>query len=212
MAVFEQCDVANMQQIEAAVGEDDGLAGGTPLGYAELDAFQVEDFFAGGDSGAGGECGDEFMTGDRDGSDLADHDSCPEICEFDGGFDLQSTCEACGQGSDDRVSCARDVEDLAGACGRMVYASVSGGGRAENADSLLAHRDGQKFEVVFSDQCLSCREQVFRVVDGDAGCGREFAKIGADRCCARVLAEVERLGIGQDGNASRTCGADDGFA
>ena len=33
-AVFEQGDVADVEEVEAAVGEDDGLAGGAPLGYA----------------------------------------------------------------------------------------------------------------------------------------------------------------------------------
>ena len=34
-AVFEQGDVADVEQVEAAVGEDDGLARGAPLGDAD---------------------------------------------------------------------------------------------------------------------------------------------------------------------------------
>ena len=94
----------------------------------------------------------------------------------------------------------------------MINAGVARSGGAEHADSLLAHRDGQKFEVVFGDQRLPRGEEVFGVVGGDASCGGEFTKIRADRRCPRVLAEVGGLGIGQDGNAGRSSGADDGFA
>ena len=61
-AVFEQRDVADVEEIEAAVGEDDGLAGGAPLGDAQLDALEVEDLFACGEAGAGRQGGDEFVV------------------------------------------------------------------------------------------------------------------------------------------------------
>ena len=53
-AIFEQLDVADVEQVEAAVGEDDGFAGGSPLVDAEDDALGVENFFPGGDTGGGG--------------------------------------------------------------------------------------------------------------------------------------------------------------
>ncbi len=81
--------------------------------------------------------------GDGHGADLADDDACGEVRQFDGGLDLQAAGQTCGQGRDDGVAGARDVEDLAGAGGRVVDA----GCRAQqDADSLLAHRDGQELK------------------------------------------------------------------
>ena len=124
---------------------------------------------------------------------------------------LQAAGEAGGQGGDDGVAGAGDVEDLAGAGGRVIDARVARR-RAKDADSLLAHRDGQEFEVVFGDQSLAGGEEFVGVVGGDAGCGGELAEVGADRRCAGVLAEVGGLGVGEDGNACGARGADDGFA
>ena len=44
-AVFEQGDVADVEEVEAAVGEDDGLAGGAPVGDAGGEVLAVEDLF-----------------------------------------------------------------------------------------------------------------------------------------------------------------------
>ena len=53
---------------------------------------------------------------------------------------------------------------------------------------------------MLGDQSLASGEERFGVVGGNAGRGGEFAEVGADRRGAGVLAEVGRLGIGQDGN------------
>jgi hypothetical protein len=109
--------VADVEEVKAAVGEDDGLAGGAPLCGAEGSAFEVEDLLSGGDAGARGEGGDEFMLRDRDGADLGDDDAGGEVGELDGGADLEATGDSGGEGGDDGVAGAGDVEDLAGACG-----------------------------------------------------------------------------------------------
>ena len=47
-ALFEQRNVSHMQEVEAAVSKNDSLAGGTPLGHAQLETVKVKDLFARG--------------------------------------------------------------------------------------------------------------------------------------------------------------------
>ena len=54
-----------MQQVEAAIREDDGLARGAPVGDPQLDAFEVEDLFARGQTGAWRQYGDKFVCGKK---------------------------------------------------------------------------------------------------------------------------------------------------
>ena len=121
-AVFEQGDVADVEEVEAAVGEDDGLAGGAPVGDAELDAFEVEDLFGAAERSRAGREERRRARGAAmgDGADFADDDAGGEIGEVDGGFDLEASGEAGGEGGDDGVAGAGDVEDLAGAGGRVI--------------------------------------------------------------------------------------------
>jgi hypothetical protein len=83
---------------------------------------------------------------------------------------------------------------------------------AEDADSLLAHGDGEELEVVFGEQSLSGCEKSVRVVSGYASGEREFAEVGADGGGAGVFAEVGGLGIYEDGDACRSSGMNDGGA
>ena len=63
----------------------------------------------------------------------------------------------------------------------MIDAGVSRSGCTEDADSLLAHRDGEEFEVVLGDESLACGEELVDSVCGNAGRGGELAEVGADR-------------------------------
>ncbi len=107
--------MADMKQIKAAIGENNGLAGGAPLRDAKLDTFEVENFFAGSEARAGCECGYEFMRSNRYRTRLADYDASSQIRNFDRSFDLKPTSHASGEGCDDGVARAGDIEDLTSA-------------------------------------------------------------------------------------------------
>ena len=82
--MLEQRDVADVEQIEAAVGEDDRLAVGAPLGDALGHSVAVEDLLFGMRRSAG-EGGEQLVLCDGHGADLADDDAGGDVGEFDGG-------------------------------------------------------------------------------------------------------------------------------
>ena len=202
--------MADVEEVEATVGEDDGFAGGAPLGDALLDAVAVEDLFGGGDAGAGGELGDELMRSDGDGTGLADDDAGGEVGELDRSAHGETGGDAGSERGDDGVAGARDVEDLASACGKAVDAAqrVSEGG-PEDSDSLLAHGDGEELEVVLGRKLLAGGEEFGGVVDGDARGFGELVEVGADGGGAPVPAEVGGLGISEHGDGVFVCEIDD---
>ena len=94
-AVFEQCDMADVQDVEAAVGEDDGVSGGAPFRGPHQEAIQIENLLACLGAGKLGQRGEQLVAGDGDGSELADDDSRSDVsqprCVFD------SNAAGCGQ-------------------------------------------------------------------------------------------------------------------
>ena len=102
------------------------------------------------------------MVGDGRGADFADDDAGGEVGEVGGGFDLEAGGHGGGQGGDDGVAGAGDVEDLTGAGGGVVAAA---GG--EDLDAAIAHGGGEVVEAVLGALSLGGGEESHR-----RGCAR----------------------------------------
>ncbi len=112
-AILEQRYVADVQKIEAAIGEDDGLARGAPFG----DAFGMRSRSRIFSSAVMPELGvsscDQLMRGDGNCAGLADDDAGGKVGQLDGRIDGQTAGESGRKCGDDGIPGSRDVEYLA---------------------------------------------------------------------------------------------------
>ena len=128
--LFEQSEVANMEQVEAAVGEDDSASLFAVLGHAWEESFQR------GELVTGVSCGEElpqFIECDRRGTGPFDFESGGFVRETDGSFQRQAVAQREAQHGEEHVSRTGDVID-----GARVRRDVKGGAVTRGGDAAIA--------------------------------------------------------------------------
>lgn len=163
-------DVADVERIEDAVGEDDALAT-LPCCRQEGDQFfSRDDFFVGlahrsGGFAEGGRADgfEELGAGDGGGTAFHDDEAAGDVGEMRGFEGRSAGGEAEGVGGEDGVACAGDVDGLIAAVDGDVDGLHAG---LEEGEAVAAAGDDEGFEV--------------HLGDGGAAAAFEFGKILAD--------------------------------
>ncbi len=206
-ALLEQRNVAHMQDVKTAVGEDNAIAVRTPFRQTNQQMFEIENLVRTLHLGRRGELGHQLVARDGRSSRLGDHDARGNVRQVDGSLRIETAGQRRRQGGDDRIAGAGNVEDFARPGWRM-----KNGIGIENANALLAHGDGHVIDAELRDQLLRRGQQFRQVAAGNAGDQPEFLKIRADGGGAGIFAEVPTLGIDQHGDASLPGQGDDRLA
>ncbi len=141
---------------------------------------------------------DELVVRDGRGADLADDDAGGEVGEVGGGFDLEAGGHGGGEGGDDGVAGAGDVEDLAGAGGRVV--ARAGG---EDLDAALAHGGGEVVEAVLGALALGGGEELVEMVGETPVAWESSLRLGQTMVAPEYLERSEVLGSTRMGMSQR---------
>ena len=181
--------------------------------------FEREHLFGAAEAGGRSEQRDQLRGGGRGPvPSLPTTMPAARVGELDGGAERKLGGEGGGEGGDDGVARARDVEDLAGTGGMLFDGGLAGCGAmragrgAEDGDSLLRTSDGEEADLVFGEEGLTGGQEGVRLRGGDAGGERELGEVGADGGGPGVTGEVVGFGVDEDGNAVGASGADGGEA
>jgi hypothetical protein len=148
---FEVLDVAGVEDVEDAVGEDDFGVGVRLAAAVEfLGELGGGAFFAAGIRVLAMEFVDEFVLGDRDDAELFDFQAAGDVGDL---RRLQPGCaggDGHGEGGEDHVARAGDIIDIAGAR-RDVLAGLAG---LQEIHAVSVERQQAGVEVMLVDQCF----------------------------------------------------------
>ena len=188
--------MADVEQVEAAVGEDHPFTGGLPGLDLDLGIRPVEDLgglFQGGLAADGGQ---QLIPGNRDGTHLAHHHPGGQVGEVGGVVPGQPGGEASGEGGDDGIPGTGDIEDLL----RHSRDAADAGIIQQGQTKLAQGQDQQAQDQIAAELGRGGQEAVQvrpRLARGQG----EFGPIGGDEAGTGVFAEVLALGVHQDRNA-----------
>jgi hypothetical protein len=194
--ILQEGDVADVEEVEAAIGEDDLLTGGAPRGGADFEVVEGEDFLLRVELNFRHEGGEQLVAVDGDGADLADDNAGGDVGELDGGFDIEAAGGSESESRDDGVAGAGDIKDLAGLRG-----SDEARAGAEDGDALFAEGGGEVGEVQLGGELFAGEEERFEIAGGMAGGEGKLGEIGTDGGGSAVAAEIALLGIHEDRDA-----------
>jgi len=110
----QEGDVADVQQVEATVREDNPRASGPPVGHPSCEGVGRADLVELLGPLLDAERFEQLLPVDRRGPNLADDDSRSEVGQAEGIIKADVGEQRCGERGNDRIAGAGDIKDLAG--------------------------------------------------------------------------------------------------